>query len=887
MSEKKTKPIFGDGERTYLTETIGLYQRLVDFTGDAVYRYTYSEGRILFANQGLVDILDLKCSSKDLIGKFLKDILIYTQEPGTVRRAANKNGEIHNFEYHFKTLSGKDRWVIHDSFITKDPISGEKVVEAIVKDISHQIKRRMERLKAENELKKSEQEYRQLVANSLVGIYKTDIAGNYLFINTAYASLLGYDSPDDFVGKSVIDRYKNKGDRKVFLRMLKKDGKVDNFVKVVYTKDRQVKTLLSSAVLDNGIISGMSIDITELIRTQDELRESRDFSENLIETANVMIISLDKHGKIMRFNNFSEKLTGYTKEEVIGKSWFKLFIPKKDRKDIPRIFRSVLNQMIDHSTHENPIITKNNDERLISWNNTVLKNKKGHITGVLSIGSDITDEKNALMRITQLNEFLTYILDHAPVGIVTTNIKGDITNVNKALIKMLGSPSEKKTKDFNVLKLRTMRKYGISDAFKNVLSNGKPVNLVRVRYTSMWGKELICQLKIVPLKQKKRITGSLAIINDVTKQAKLEDKIFNVKEHLETVINGIDEAIVVIDKKYRIISHNNAFIQSLRDSREVIPGMNCFSVIHNYSKSCRNCVLRDMFKTGEPKEDIHYHIEDGHKIYHEVKTYPLKDSSGKVKQAVYVFRDVTEREVLFERIIHAKEAAERLAKMESDFVSIASHEVRTPLAIIKGYAEVLSDGSIGTVNKQQKIKLGSIIRNIDRLNNLVEKLLHLSKFESEQMSLHIDTIDFRRLVESVKSEMQAMIKQKNISLKISIKKKTPKIKLDSILIKQVLFNLIDNAIKFTPNDGIIKINASVKDKKLHLIVSDTGIGIPKKELSKIGGMFYQVDTSVSRKYKGTGLGLAICKRILDLHGGSMKIKSTLGKGTRVTVIVPV
>jgi len=113
-----------------------LYRRLLDFTRDGVYRYTFEDGVVLFANQGLVDILDLDCRAEALVGRPLTELLVYTEKEGTVRESLAKTGEIHGFEYHFKTRKGEDRWVLHDSFVTLDPASGERVVEAIVKDIT-------------------------------------------------------------------------------------------------------------------------------------------------------------------------------------------------------------------------------------------------------------------------------------------------------------------------------------------------------------------------------------------------------------------------------------------------------------------------------------------------------------------------------------------------------------------------------------------------------------------------------------------------------------------------------------------------------------------------------------------------------------------------------
>ncbi|MEI6787793.1 MAG: PAS domain S-box protein [bacterium] len=162
-----------------------LYRRLMDFTRDGVYQYRFDDGRILLANQGFVDILDLNCTPEELVGKCLKDVLIYTDKEGSVRQALEHKGEIHGFEYHFKTLKGEDRWVIHDSRIVNDPDTKQRIVEAIVKDIT-------ERTKAEQQLAAEEERLRVTLHSIGDGVITTDTTGNIVLINSVAEQLTGW-----------------------------------------------------------------------------------------------------------------------------------------------------------------------------------------------------------------------------------------------------------------------------------------------------------------------------------------------------------------------------------------------------------------------------------------------------------------------------------------------------------------------------------------------------------------------------------------------------------------------------------------------------------------------------------------------------------------------
>jgi signal transduction histidine kinase len=293
-----------------------------------------------------------------------------------------------------------------------------------------------------------------------------------------------------------------------------------------------------------------------------------------------------------------------------------------------------------------------------------------------------------------------------------------------------------------------------------------------------------------------------------------------------------------------------------------------------------------MFRTGKPSFDVHYHLERGNKIFHEVKAYPIKDALGKVSHSIYVFRDVTERETMYERVREAKMRLEELNSMKSYFISIASHELKTPLAIVKGYVDVMQDGVLGRVNRKQKEKLEAISLNIRHLSNLVENILDLSRIEAGELKLNRRKTDVNRLVSGILRDFRPLAEERGITLSFR-KAVLGRVMMDPDRMKQVIINLLDNSLKFTPHGGRITVSTRRMQNQLALTVRDTGVGIPKKSLGRIFDRFYQVDSTSHRKYKGFGLGLSICKSIVELHGGSISIKSRVNRGTSVSITLPV
>ncbi|MFC2162666.1 PAS domain S-box protein [Candidatus Altiarchaeota archaeon] len=625
-------------------------------------------------------------------------------------------------------------------------------------------------------------------------------------------------------------------------------------------------------------------DVTDQWKTAEALKESETKFRNLFENSNdAVFIGDGRDGIIKDCNMAASRLLGLPKKRIIGSKYSDIH-PPEVRDEQVRLFKK-LNKKNEPFVGDTLLLHKSG--RRIPVNLSANFMSFGNRKIVQAVFRDITERKKTMDDLNQLNAFLSDILRNAPIGILTTDAKGNITSINTAIKTIIGSQSTEKTLSLNVLKLAPMKKFGIDKTFRKALNEGVESDVERFHYKSTWGKESITDTKIVPLFDVDgSVRGSIAIAADVTLQAQLETEVTDIKEHLETVINGIEEAIVVIDPKYNIVSHNKSFLTSLRTRRKDLQGAKCYEVIHGYKKPCRNCVVREMFKTGKPVGDTHYHLDGGKKVYHEVKAYPLKDSEGKLHQSVYVFRDVTERELLYEKILQAKEAAESLAKMKTDFASLASHEIKTPLAIIKAYAQLMSDGTLGPLNTGQTGKLKNMICNVDRLSDLVDKLLDISKLESGEVRLKRVKVPLKAIIDSVLSDLGHAFRDKTLDVKVEYGSRNTAIHADKTLIRQVIYNVLDNAYKFTEKGGNIRITVERHGKNLLVSISDTGVGIQKSKLDKIGQRFYQADSSISRKYKGAGLGIAICKRILVLHGGSLDIQSKYLKGTKVTISLP-
>jgi len=286
-----------------------------------------------------------------------------------------------------------------------------------------------------------------------------------------------------------------------------------------------------------------------------------------------------------------------------------------------------------------------------------------------------------------------------------------------------------------------------------------------------------------------------------------------------------------------------------------------------------NEVLKFDFTSNTYRREIE--LEDG--AWFVVNAAPLRTALRMTLGSILVFHDVTE--------------IKRLETVRTDFVANVSHELRTPLTAIQGYVETLIHTPPADPEVQRQF-LEIIERHAERLGRLTEDLLTLSDLESGKVLLAPRPIDTRALISQVLEIFWERAAKRGVSLSQDIAENCGQINGDPDRLQQLLINLVDNAVKYTPTGGKVTIaaggiqSANGAPRQIQIAVADTGAGIPEMDLPRLTERFYRVDKARSRDLGGTGLGLAIVKHIVQAHGGELKIASEINKGTTVSVCLP-
>lgn len=348
------------------------------------------------------------------------------------------------------------------------------------------------------------------------------------------------------------------------------------------------------------------------------------------------------------------------------------------------------------------------------------------------------------------------------------------------------------------------------------------------------------------------------------------------KRKIEAIINSLTDGIMVLDRDGRLMLAN-PFVARLLDIQEEDKGRELDEILQrvegrvDFGEMSYQRAMADVLDQGlTVKGEISVLSEPP--IIFQVLWVPLLDERGKPSGAIVLLHDVTD--------------FVELDRMKSDFISIVSHELKTPLTSIKGFVRLLSAGRVGPVNEKQLHYLEIVDQQTEALTQLINDLLDLSRIESGIIEVKEEPVSMRDVVREVVQGLENMAREKAVGLKEDLPDDMPLVRGDAYRLMQVFTNIVHNAIKFTPPGGEVRIGGFWDTERCAVTVADNGMGIPAQDLERIFDKFYQVDSSSTRQQSGTGLGLCISRQLVTAHKGEITVESEIGKGSTFTVFLP-
>ena len=357
-------------------------------------------------------------------------------------------------------------------------------------------------------------------------------------------------------------------------------------------------------------------------------------------------------------------------------------------------------------------------------------------------------------------------------------------------------------------------------------------------------------------------------LNEMTDQLKEKiDQITEERDKLNGILEGMVEGVMMVDAHGNLVMVNSALKKIFSISRD-ITGKTPIEVI-------RNSDLQDAFDSIQRGDES---------VTKEITTIYGQKEKTLVVQVVALKRGDKLHGAV--GVLHDISKIKRLENIRKDFVANVSHELKTPLSAIIGYSETLLAKDLSEDKERQKEFTEIIHSHATRLGNIVEDLLKISEIEAGCPVLDLTDIEIKGIVERTALILEKEIKEKKLDLTIEFPESIPRVKAGENALEQVFLNLLDNAIKYTPDNGKIEIRASEENDFVKIEVSDTGVGIPAKDLSRIFERFYRVDKARSREIGGTGLGLSIVKHLVESMGGRVWAESRINKGSTFFFTLP-
>jgi signal transduction histidine kinase len=383
--------------------------------------------------------------------------------------------------------------------------------------------------------------------------------------------------------------------------------------------------------------------------------------------------------------------------------------------------------------------------------------------------------------------------------------------------------------------------------------------------------------------------GSVVIQTEITTIKRRERELAEQSKILGATLQNMRQGLLVLDEQLTVTLWNDQLCEIVNLPSELLRvGVPVTDLIRAQAEL-------GLYGSGDPDEIVEKRLdamramppieelfrEDGRVI--ERRISPMPDGG-----LVATYLDITDRKSVEDDLRRAKEEAEMGSRTKTEFLANMSHELRTPLNAIIGFSEILHGQVFGTIGDPRYCEYAADIRDSGQhLLNLINDLLDVSKVEFGKVELSEDTVDLAPIIEASRRLMRDRAEEAGIALTVEVPRDMPYLLVDARRIKQIILNLMSNAVKFTPGGGRVSVRVVSHDNgEVSLSVADTGIGIAPQNLETALRPFGQIDSHLSRKFEGSGLGLPLTKSMIELHGGRLTLESEIGRGTVATIWVP-
>jgi PAS domain S-box-containing protein len=463
------------------------------------------------------------------------------------------------------------------------------------------------------------------------------------------------------------------------------------------------------------------------------------------------------------------------------------------------------------------------------------------------------------------------------------DLEGRFLDANDLTLETLGYKRKeiKTIKLSNLMDGESLKK--LFSNFEGLIGTGKQSERCEYKLLTKEGNTICLSTYSIPLIKNEKIYAILEVARDVTEQRLAEESIKGSKEKYKLILETVGDLVLILNSRFKIEYINESAHKEITGySKDELINEDALNFIHPDDLGIVTEKFKEIYNKGHLMYKTRYRIKEGTYIWIESNVKLFKDNAGDDKILV-LSRDITEfvkqqkaQKILFDKITQS-------SQFKTEFIAAMSHELRTQLNVIIGFTELLIEKPFDDYNKTQLEYLKDIKSSSQHLLSIVKEILDLSQIETGELELNLTTFKVKDIIHNINFIFKPLSSKKNLDFQVNIDENIDEIRADKVRLSQILFNLLDNAIKFTP-EGSVCLTIQQNDKFFLFTITDSGIGIAKEDHKLLFEGFKQIQ--MNRVLTGSGLGLPLSKRLVNLHGGRLTFESSPGEGSSFTFTIP-
>lgn len=819
-----------------------------------------ADGKITDVNRATEEVTG--CPREKLIGSDFSDYFTEPEKAKAGYEKAFSEGFVKDYPLAIQHRSGKITYVLYNATVYRNEAGEVQGVYAAARDVTA-------RKEAEEKLRQASLYARSLLEASLDPLVTISAQGKITDVNQATEQVTGCTRAE-LIGSDFSDYFTDpKKARAGYKEVFTKGSVIDYPLAICHKSGRVTEVLYNASLYKNeaGEIQGVfaaARDVTERNQAEAKLRSASLYARSLIEASLDPLVTISADGKITDVNDATERVTGYSRQQLIGSDFSDYFTePEEARRGYRQVFTEGL-------VRDYPLAIRHKDGKItdVLYNASLYKNEQGHVQGVFAAARDVTEQKKVEEKLRSASMYTRSLLEASLDPLVTISADGKITDVNKATEDVTGySRNQLIGSDFSDYFTEPEK---ARDGYKQVFTEGLVKDYpLAIRHRNGKITDVLYNASIYRNDQGD-IQGVFAAARDITERKRAE-------ERYQTLFNSIDEGFCIIEMvfdanlkplDYRFVEINESFERQtgLHNAKG--------KLMRSFAPNHEQYWFETYGKVALTEEPVRVTNEaKALNRWYDVYAFPVGEE--KPRRVGILFNDITQRKLIEKELNQTLEKLKQSNGELEQFAYVASHDLQEPLRMIASYVQLLERRYKGKLDADADEFIGYAVDGANRMRSLIDDLLTYSRVS--RLGRPFEATDLQLTLDIVLQNLHTSITDNKAKVTHD---KLPTLSADSGQMVQLFQNLIGNAIKFHGEEAPhVHISVEEQDAGYMFAVKDNGIGIDPQYFDRLFKIFQRLHTK--QEYPGSGIGLVICKKIVERHGGRIWLESQVGKGSTV------